>query len=505
MLGPNVVMLPIPRGQKCPRVSGWQKTTLAAMSDPQYLASFVVEGNIGILLGKPSGNVCAIDIDDDAFVEPFLAANPKLRGSLRTRGKRGCQVWVQLPEGDTPRSRKLETKSGHPWGEWRSDGNQSVIYGRHPAGVPYVWDVDAAAVEITFDEIVWPDDVKHPWGDRAFRELIAEVGEPVNGTTTNPSFFARAFRHRYPVAVHGQGLCLYSPDTGLWEVLDEKQSGKRLWPFTRGMLDAIDAGGLKSRLKTTAITEILNLLLTEGEALKTPENRTLIHLKNGMLDLSECEPRMLAFAPGYGSRHRLEIDYLPGAPCPKFLEWLRTTMQPDDVFLFQQWFGAVMLGANLGQRMLLIHGDASAGKSQLLSLVEKVVGVENCQQLRMAQLNSRFEMREYKDRVLLTGTMNAKHRSSAWPAATRVKSDGACVGRCPACAEHGQDAKGEHLWWDPATGAFACVANPNDREHRQQIFALVGLPPGAGSKPSRPRYRPVCLGKPVWAGFGQNA
>ena len=133
VLGPDVVMLPIPRGQKSPRVKGWQTTTLQAMSDPEYVASLNA-GNIGVLLGKPSGNVCAIDIDDDALVDSFLAANPKLKETLCTRGKRGCQLWIQLPEGDTPRSRKLETKSGQPWGEWRSDGNQSVIHGRHPAG-----------------------------------------------------------------------------------------------------------------------------------------------------------------------------------------------------------------------------------------------------------------------------------------------------------------------------------------------------------------------------------
>ena len=100
--------------------------------------------------------------------------------------------------------------------------------------------------------------------------------------------------------------------------------------------------------------------------------------------------------------------------------------------------------------------------------------------------------------------MNPERRSSGWPTATRVKSDGACVARCPACDEHGQDAKGDHLWWKPATGAFACVANPNDSGHRQRIVALVGLPAGAGSQPSRPGYRPIQLGKPVWAGFGQS-
>lgn len=49
------------------------------------------------------------------------------------------------------------------------------------------------------------------------------------------------------------------------------------------------------------------------------------------------------------------------------------------------------------------------------------------------------------------------------------------VGRCPACAEVGQDKGGNHLviWPD---GKFACVCHPGyqGREHRKRIFFLIG-------------------------------
>lgn len=47
------------------------------------------------------------------------------------------------------------------------------------------------------------------------------------------------------------------------------------------------------------------------------------------------------------------------------------------------------------------------------------------------------------------------------------------VGRCPACAEKGQDRRGEHLRIYP-DGRFGCCVHPGDREHRKRIFALVG-------------------------------
>ncbi len=55
---------------------------------------------------------------------------------------------------------------------------------------------------------------------------------------------------------------------------------------------------------------------------------------------------------------------------------------------------------------------------------------------------------------------------------------GKTVARCPACAEHGLDEKGEHLVIMP-DGRFGCVANPGaaGKSHRQRIFALAGEAP----------------------------
>ena len=50
------------------------------------------------------------------------------------------------------------------------------------------------------------------------------------------------------------------------------------------------------------------------------------------------------------------------------------------------------------------------------------------------------------------------------------------IARCPACAELGQDKKGEHLIINEG-GQFACVKYPGEdgREHRKKIFRLVGI------------------------------
>src|SRR3954471_10944743 len=55
----------------------------------------------------------------------------------------------------------------------------------------------------------------------------------------------------------------------------------------------------------------------------------------------------------------------------------------------------------------------------------------------------------------------------------RELASGGLQAQCPACAEAGQDRKGEHLRISPE-GKFGCCVFPGDREHRKRIFALAG-------------------------------
>lgn len=52
---------------------------------------------------------------------------------------------------------------------------------------------------------------------------------------------------------------------------------------------------------------------------------------------------------------------------------------------------------------------------------------------------------------------------------------GKIIAQCPACAEMGQDNKGEHLFINDED-KFGCVVYPDESgvEHRKRIFALVG-------------------------------
>jgi phage/plasmid-associated DNA primase len=73
----------------------------------------------------------------------------------------------------------------------------------------------------------------------------------------------------------------------------------------------------------------------------------------------------------------------------------------EDISLLQRFCGAVLLGPNRAQRFLVVHGSAAAGKSTFVSIVEKIIGVENVAHLRTEHLGGRFETHAYLGKTLI--------------------------------------------------------------------------------------------------------
>ena len=133
--------------------------------------------NLAIYLGKSSNGLCSVDFDLDADLAAFLALNPKLVMTTRSRGSRGGMVWVRI-DGEYPAS----CNPNHKHFEFRADKRLSTIFGRHPQGMDYTLAVDAPPVTLAFAEIVWPAGWELPWVGSTEREaeaaLIKEFGQP---------------------------------------------------------------------------------------------------------------------------------------------------------------------------------------------------------------------------------------------------------------------------------------------------------------------------------------
>lgn len=176
LVGDDVVLLPCKLGQKGSRDEGWQNTRIEMMRDADYLRRLQNAPNIGVLLGSASGGLCTIDIDADESIEPFLALNPRLAETLRSRGKRGCNLWVRIKGGFLP-SAMIKRQDGSAWGEWRSDRFCTMIHGVHPDGMCYQRSPEVPPVAMSFDEIVWPAGLVLPWEEDSRKQANPPSGE----------------------------------------------------------------------------------------------------------------------------------------------------------------------------------------------------------------------------------------------------------------------------------------------------------------------------------------
>jgi hypothetical protein len=159
LLGHNVLLLAWTKGSKG-TMKKWGHLTVADMT-PAYLKK-LEHGNIGVALGAKSGNLVALDIDDDNLVRPFLAANPFLNNTLQTHGARGRVFWFCVAGEYPAKTVKLKSQFGGDAGEFRSNGSQSIIHGIHPNGKPYQFVNKAKPLVVDFASIVWPTEISNP-------------------------------------------------------------------------------------------------------------------------------------------------------------------------------------------------------------------------------------------------------------------------------------------------------------------------------------------------------
>jgi Bifunctional DNA primase/polymerase, N-terminal len=159
LLGP-AVFLPWPSGSKGNHRK-WKHLQLSDMTEPGHQSKLERAGNIGVALGQVSNGLVTIDLDEDNYVDAFLAANPLLKTTLRTRASRGCNIWVRC-SSEYPPSQRLKNTSGAEIGEWRADGSQTIIIGTHPEGMLYQFVVEKPAITIVYGAIIWPESILPP-------------------------------------------------------------------------------------------------------------------------------------------------------------------------------------------------------------------------------------------------------------------------------------------------------------------------------------------------------
>jgi putative DNA primase/helicase len=119
---------------------------------------------------------------------------------------------------------------------------------------------------------------------------------------------------------------------------------------------------------------------------------SVIHVANGVLKLTDDDIKLLPFSPKLYSRNLIPVSYDPKAQCPRFKDELLGLLDEDDRALLQKFLGLYLLGRNVIQKLLILHGLGETGKSTFSEIGRKLVGPENCSELRTNLLHERFEI-----------------------------------------------------------------------------------------------------------------
>jgi putative DNA primase/helicase len=142
--------IPVPDGEKAPKLRGWQKLQIALEQVGDY---FSEPGNVGLLLGKPSGELTDIDIDAPeaaAVANVFLPPTEMVHGR---RSKPRSHRWYRVENAPAPM--KFTDADGVCLLEIRSRGQQTLVPPSiHPSGERIRWEDGGPPAKVQASELV---------------------------------------------------------------------------------------------------------------------------------------------------------------------------------------------------------------------------------------------------------------------------------------------------------------------------------------------------------------
>jgi P4 family phage/plasmid primase-like protien len=406
LLGEDVFLVPCEWGSKCPKVTYTERPFEATQTESYRALLNRPDVNMAVYLGEASGGLCAIDFDADEDLAEFLAANPKLAGTLQTRGSRGGMVWVRVA-GEYPES----CNPAHKRFEWRADKRLSTVHGRHPKGMDYTLTVNAPPMSVEFADIQWPSGWELPWVGAA---LAKEYGQAFY---TNKEGRVTGINERYWAALYAREnrvifdpdektFYRYQPENGLWrpvtaESIRESISGRILEASREAQQLTLEIQITQTKLKSV-VGALMGIVEKRGAFRSKGQ---FIHVANGVVRLGDNgDVAFGEYSPEVFSRNQSPIAFDGEADCPRFLhELIYPAVNAEDADLLQRWAGLALFGYNLAQRFMILDGTPNGGKGTLVRIIQALVGQENTYQLRTEFLHERFETFRYRNKTLLIG------------------------------------------------------------------------------------------------------
>ena len=243
-----------------------------------------------------------------------------------------------------------------------------------------------------------------------FEEVLKEYGSPHFPTARNPigtlnePFWAALYRKEHDILFEPREHDFYEFGGDIYRTVTSHVILNQIAERLRAASSATPYQFLYALTGTRHINGVISHLKGQTQKEEAFENRNgLIHVANGVLDMTDTDIKLLPFSPDLVSRNLIPIRFDPKAKCSRFKNELLGLLDAPDRDLVQKFLGLFLLGRNVIQKMLILHGLGETGKSTFSEVARKLVGPTNCSELRTHLLHERFEIGSYIGKHLLIG------------------------------------------------------------------------------------------------------
>lgn len=217
------------------------------------------------------------------------------------------------------------------------------------------------------------------------------VTSPVNGAhggrpQIDCDALVRGYKEFYQVDVRWgkSGYKEYDPRLGAYRPRTAAEMSARVGAFlTSGFVSGVKyskslEGNVVAALRATPTPELEPpIFLSTGKSAKG-----WIAMKNGLLDVEAAARgetiNLLGHSPDFFSYRTLPYEWLPDAPCPRFMRFLNE-VQPDAEgrAMMQMLAGLLLVEDTQYEAFFILIGEGGTGKSTFLRILKKMLGPEN--------------------------------------------------------------------------------------------------------------------------------
>ena len=185
----------------------------------------------------------------------------------------------------------------------------------------------------------------------------------------------------------------------VWKYLDANHLSRKLRDFLHNYVPNSWAKYLEY-----SYIETLKLAAPRYDELNI--DRSIINLKNTMLDLNTYQP--IKHDPKYLSTVQVPIDYDPNATCPLFIQTLNQLFDGDQerINLLAEIFGYCLTSDVEAQKAFILYGPGSNGKSTIIDLIPLLCGKENVSFVPLDDLTNGFSRSLLYEKLVNINTEN---------------------------------------------------------------------------------------------------